>query len=141
MTEAGQITAVAAAVALTATGAAGCIISTPTVAAAAAPSNRIKEPPMTNADITIRESTQPTLSGHLVGVSNIWERELSDAHGVLASRLSAKLSIVDVGSGRARHESVAMGSVIVLGADRYSVVQVAEGEATPGTITLRRLAP
>ena len=96
---------------------------------------------MTDTDISIRETTQPTLSGYLVGMSNIWERDLPDEHGVVAPRLSARLSIVDAASGQARHESVVAGSVLALGADRYRVVLIEEGASEPGAITLRKLAP
>jgi hypothetical protein len=94
---------------------------------------------MTDDELTIRETTQPTISGHLVGVGNIWERELPDDQGVLEPRLSARLSIQNLTSQETRVEQVFAGSVIMLGADRYCVVNVEEGESAPGAITLRKL--
>lgn len=95
---------------------------------------------MTSDEITIRETTQPTISGHLVGVGNIWERELPDDKGIIASRLSASLSILDLASEQTRSEKVFTGSIISLNADRYCVVNVEEGIAEPGTITLRKIS-
>jgi hypothetical protein len=94
---------------------------------------------MTGDEITIRETTQAQLSGHLVGVGNIWERDLPDDRGVIAPRLSASLSIEEIASREARSEKVFVGSVLSLGADRYAVVNVEEGESEPGSITLRKL--
>ena len=88
---------------------------------------------------TIRETTQTELSGHLVGVGNIWERNLPDESGVIAPRLSATLSIQDLASKAERHERVFAGVNISLGADRYEVVSVAEGQSEPGSITLRQV--
>lgn len=96
---------------------------------------------MASDEMTIRETTQPTISGHLVGVSNIWERELPDDKGVIAPRLSASLSIQDLASNQVRNEKVFAGSILLLGPDRYCVVSIEEGGATPGAITLRKLAP
>jgi hypothetical protein len=88
---------------------------------------------------TIRETTQTEISGHLVGVGNIWERELPDEDGVIAPRLSATLSIFNLASQEERSEKVFAGKVVILGADRYEVVRVEEGETQPGSITLRQL--
>jgi hypothetical protein len=105
-------------------------------------SNGVLEAHMTNHhEETIRETTQPTISGHHVGVGNIWERDLPDAAGIVAPHMSATLSIFDPSSGKSRHEKVFVGSVITLGADRYLVVSVEEGEIAPGAITLRKLVP
>jgi hypothetical protein len=90
-------------------------------------------------EIAIRETTQPTLSEHLVGVSNIWERELPDDAGVIAPRLSANLSILNLASKQSRVEKVFAGSVFLLGTDRYYVVNVEEGKSGPGLITLRKV--
>lgn len=95
---------------------------------------------VTDSDIFIRETTQPTLSGHAVGVSNIWERELPDAQGRVTSRPAAQLSILDEATRQARTEFVAAGDVLTLGADRYQVVSVSEGRGAPGSIVLRSLA-
>ena len=87
--------------------------------------------------MTIRETAQAEISGHLVGVGNIWERELPDDQGRIALRLSASLAIQDLASQQERSEKVAVGSVISLGGDRYSVVNLKEGQSEPGSITLR----
>lgn len=94
---------------------------------------------MVDNELTIRETTQPALSGYWVGVGNIWERDLPDEQGIVAPRLSAALAIHDPASGQTRHEKVFAGSILTLGADRYLVVSVEEGDAIPGAITLRRL--
>jgi hypothetical protein len=94
---------------------------------------------MTSDKMTIRETTQLTISGHLVGVGNIWERDLADDQGVIASRLSANLSIQDLASKQTRVEKVFAGSVLTLGTDRYCVVNVEEGESAPGSISLHKL--
>lgn len=93
---------------------------------------------MSQEEITIRETTQPELSGHLVGVSNIWERDLPDRQGVLASRLSATLTIRDLASRQTRVEKVFAGSEVSLGADRYCVAKVVAGKSEPGAIMLRK---
>jgi hypothetical protein len=89
-------------------------------------------------EITIRETAQPILSDHLVGVSNIWERELADTTGVIKSRLSASLSISNLTSKQIRIEKVFAGSAISIGSDRYCVASVQEGNLTPGSIALRK---
>jgi len=89
-------------------------------------------------EITIRETTQQEISGHLVGVGNIWERELPDDKGVIAPRMSATLAIHDLTKQQTRHEQVFAGSVITLGEDRYHIVNVDEGGGARGAITLRR---
>jgi hypothetical protein len=93
---------------------------------------------MTDNEITIRETAQAEISGHLVGVGNIWERELPDNEGVIALRLSASISILEIASQQERSEKVSAGSVISLGADQYSVVGLEEGQSEPGSITLRQ---
>jgi hypothetical protein len=88
-------------------------------------------------DISIRESTQPVISGYRVGVSNIWERETPDATGTVAPRLTAQVTITDPGGeASSRHEVVA-GTVLAFGADRYEVGTIEEGDSSPGAITLR----
>lgn len=94
---------------------------------------------MSSDEMTIQETTQPAISGHLVGVSNIWERSLPDGQGVVASRLSATVTIRDVASQQTRVERVFAGSVLSLGADQYCVVRVEPGKSAPGAITLRKL--
>jgi hypothetical protein len=98
-----------------------------------------REPAMPGQRLTIRETTQPEISNHAVGVANIFERELPDAAGVVARRLSAQLVISASGSQDVRRETVYAGSVIVLGADRYCVVDLEEGTTGPGALTLEKL--
>lgn len=99
------------------------------------------EDSMVEGEITVRETTQPSLSGHLVGVSNIWERNLPDDHGIVAQRMSAQLSILEVATRATRTEYVAPGSTLTLGQDRYRVISVSEGRTAPGMIVLRKLTP
>lgn len=94
---------------------------------------------MNTSDLTIHETTQPTISGHLVGVGNIWERDLPDDQGIIAARLSANLSIQDLASQRTWSEKVYAGSIVSLGADRYCVIDVEEGDSQPGWIVLRKI--
>ena len=94
---------------------------------------------MAEGSLTIKETTQPELSGYLVGVSNIWERELPDKSGVVAKRLSAALAITRRETGETRHEKVVAGSLITLGGDTYCVEKVEEGSAGPGAIVVRKM--
>ena len=94
---------------------------------------------MTEKDMTIRETTQAAISGCLVGVGNIWERELADDKGETANRMSASLSITDVTSRETHVIKVFAGGAFTVGADRYYVVDVREGEKAPGSITIRKL--
>ena len=96
---------------------------------------------MSSDEIKIGETTQMRLSGHKVGVSNIWERELPDDKGVVAPRMSALLSILEIASARELDVMVFAGSVLELGPDRYCIVRVEEGQTAPGDIFLRKLAP
>ncbi|HLO86231.1 MAG TPA: hypothetical protein VK203_14655 [Nostocaceae cyanobacterium] len=96
------------------------------------------EKPMTTDEITIQENTQAKISNYFVGVGNIWEREQPDAQGVIAPRMSATLAISELNSEQTRHEEVFVGSLISLGSDRYCVVNVDEGNSTPGTLTMRK---
>ena len=93
-----------------------------------------------NDEMTIRETTQPAIGNHLLGVSNIWERELPDDRGVVAARLSATLNIADPATGEARREFVIVGSEFSLGAERYRVVNIDEGASDLGAITVRRIS-
>ena len=92
---------------------------------------------MSNNEITIRETAQLEISGQLVAVGNIWERELPDSNEVIAPRMSATLSVHDPVSQEGWSEKVFAGSEISLGGDRYLVVNVEEGQSEPGSITLR----
>jgi hypothetical protein len=101
----------------------------------------IVEERMSNDEVTIQETTQPTISGHRVGVGNIWERDLPDATGAVAPRVSAGLWILDIASDQERYQEVFAGSVLLLGADRYCVVKVEQGVSALGAITLRKIEP
>jgi hypothetical protein len=94
---------------------------------------------MSGDKMILRETSQPTLSGYKVGVSDIWERELPDEKGVMAPRLSARLTIYDPASEQTRREDVFAGTVLSLGEDSYYIVDVAEGQSRPGSITVRKL--
>ena len=96
--------------------------------------------PMADDVLTLRETTNPTLSDHQVGISNIFERDLPDASGVVGPRLSAVLVIFDPATKQSRRETVAADSVVTIGADRYCVVGLQEGKSQPGSISLRKLA-
>ena len=89
--------------------------------------------------IAIQESTQALISGRLVAVSNIWERDAPDADGVIAPRLTAQVTVADPGPDGSCRLDVAVGTVLVLGADRYRVVDVVRTVSAPGAITLRPL--
>lgn len=86
--------------------------------------------------LRFKESTKPTLSGMWVGIGNIYARELPDANGVVASRMSAELAIKSPSSEDVRHETVAADSIVKIGEDRYCVVSVEEGKRQPGWISM-----
>jgi hypothetical protein len=117
-----------------------------TAARAAAPSPAPASPagctkaPMTDEVHKLRETTNPTLSDHQVGISNIFERDLADATGTVAPRLSAVLVIFDPASKQSRRETVIADSVVTIGRDRYCVVSIEEGTSQPGSISIRKLA-
>jgi len=94
---------------------------------------------MTDVGITIGETTQPALSDHLVGVSNIWERDLPNGHGTTTPRMSAQLSITDPSTRIARTEFVSEDDTIQIGDDRYRVIAVTAGRSAPGWIVVRRV--
>ena len=93
---------------------------------------------MNDDELTIRETTQRVIAGLDVGVSNIWARELPDDNGVIASRLSAAVSIHDPVSGQSREQKVFAGSVLSIGSECYRVVAVKEDTTAPGNLTLRK---
>lgn len=90
--------------------------------------------------MTFRETSQPEISGYRVGISNIWERDLPDSEGLVASRVSALLTIHDPVSRQTRRQEVFAGSTVSLGEDRYCVVSVEEGRAEPGVVTFRKIS-
>jgi hypothetical protein len=87
----------------------------------------------------LRETTQPTLSDRLVGIGNIFERDVPDASGVVAARLSAVLVITDPTTQQSRRETVIEGSVVTIGGDRYCVVELEAGTREPGWVSIRKL--
>jgi hypothetical protein len=92
-------------------------------------------------DTTIRETTQATISGYHVGVANIWERPFADANGRLAPRTCATLAVTNLLTKQENpQQDVSVGSVVTLGADRYLIVRVEEGNSGEGFIKLRKLA-
>lgn len=86
---------------------------------------------------SIRETTQVELAGHLVGVGNIFEDEEEDAQDGSSAVLRATLSIQDRASGREWHERVAEGETVSLGAARFRVEEIEEGETGPGRLVMR----
>jgi hypothetical protein len=96
---------------------------------------------MANETLTLRETTNPTLSEHQVGISNIFERDLPDASGAIAPRLSAVLVIFDPKTNQTRRETVIANSVVAIGGERYCILGLEEGKSSPGSITVRKLTP
>ncbi|HLP88059.1 MAG TPA: hypothetical protein VK184_05565 [Nostocaceae cyanobacterium] len=97
------------------------------------------EKPMISDEITIKENTVGTIFNHRVGVSGIWEWELPDDNGVIAPRMSARLSIWEIDSEQVHHEDVFAGKEISIGSDRYCVVDVEYMPSSFGSVTLRKI--
>ena len=94
-----------------------------------------------DSDIIIIETTQLKMFHYLVGVSNIWERELPDQQGVIKPRLSANINIFDLDSKESREQEVFSESIIALEGQNYRVVNVNDGTHTrPGSITLQKMS-
>jgi len=96
---------------------------------------------MKEEDRKLRETTVANLSGLRVGTGNVFERDLPDARGVIAPRMSAVLAMFNPQTKQEWHETVIVGSVLALGADRYCVVGIDRGRGSPGWVTVRKLAP
>jgi hypothetical protein len=90
--------------------------------------------------LRFRETTSNTLSSKDVGISNIFERDLPDEKGAVASRLSAVLVIHDPDTDEIRREIVFAGNVVSIGGDRYRVENVERGKDAPGWVSLRRVS-
>ncbi len=90
--------------------------------------------------VTIRETTQHRIADHMVAVINVLERDFPAEDGVIRE-VSGVLSIMDVETEREWEELVRAGSVVQLGAERYCVGAVVEGDEVPGHLELRRVAP
>jgi hypothetical protein len=86
------------------------------------------------------ETTNPSISGYDVGISNIFGRDLADDAGVVEKRLSASLSIHDPEADSLRHEIVVPGNVVNIGSDRYCVTALDYGSGNPGSVSLQKLA-
>ena len=95
---------------------------------------------MENQLLRFRETTNPTLSDREVGISNLFERDLPDASGAIARRVSASLSIYDPATRDEREEIVVAGSEVTIGADRYCVVAIDLPPDEPGWVSFRKLA-
>jgi hypothetical protein len=93
-----------------------------------------------NGETVIQESTQPKIGNYLVGVANIWERDLPDDNGVVASRVSASVTVFDPTTNESHREFVVVGSTLLIGNDRYRVVHIDEGHSDLGAITVSRIA-
>lgn len=100
-----------------------------------------KDGKMSEELITIRETTVWTAANLRVGVSNIWEREISDEAGRVESRMSANVSIFDPATDEKRSQKVFAGSILTVGTERYCVIKVEKGKSSPGSIALRKLLP
>ena len=92
-----------------------------------------------SSDIIIKENTQPAIGPYFVGVGNIWERDTPDANGVIARRMTATVAATHASTKQERTEQVFAGSVLTLGDSRYAVVDISEGHAGVGSITLRKI--
>jgi len=90
--------------------------------------------------LQIDENTQVQVSGHLVGAGNIWKRDF-DEDGAKTSRMSASLGILDQATHAERREMVRVGSLLVLGADRYRVTAVDAGDGEHGFVSLEKVLP
>lgn len=93
---------------------------------------------MSSDVISIGETTQSTISGQWVGVSNIFERDIPDERGVIEARLSANVTVHDPNSKLTRDEKVIVGSVVLIGVDRYKIIGIEAGEMTPGKIVIQK---
>lgn len=90
--------------------------------------------------MTIKETTQQELSGHMVGVSNIWERKLPGADGVVEQRLSANLSIMEKETRQERDSKVLVGAEVTLGKSTWRVTNIERGASARGSLTLVEVA-
>lgn len=89
--------------------------------------------------LTFRETTSNQLAQRDVGVSNVFERELPDASGAVAKRMSAVLVVHDPATDAVVRATVFAGSVVDIGAERFCVVTVALGGDAPGSVSLVKL--
>jgi hypothetical protein len=87
----------------------------------------------------LRETTNNPLSQRQVGVADIFERELPDSAGAVASRLSAQLVIFDPATNDTRHDIVIAGSVVDIGGEHYCVVAPEAGTRAPGWLSIGKL--
>lgn len=93
-----------------------------------------------NQTIVITETTQASILHYWVGVSNIWARDLPNLKGVIASRLSANVTIFDLNTKKDHNQKVFTGSVLLLDTQKYQIVDVTESNgSTLGSITLQKI--
>ncbi len=84
------------------------------------------------APTKLRETTNPSLSGWDVGISNIFARD---------GRMSAQLSIHEPSApdDAVRREIVHAGTIFQIDADRYCVLELSSGTDGPGWLTVGKL--
>jgi hypothetical protein len=87
----------------------------------------------------IHETTNPAIAARHVGVGNIFARELPGADGVLATRMSAAVVVFDPETKKEESQTVIVGSIVPIGAERYQVIAIHSGRDMPGSIVLKRL--
>jgi hypothetical protein len=96
---------------------------------------------MTGSAISYEETTQGLISGSYVGVGNPSRTQVPNSDKSAPIRPAVHLYISD--HTAKRDELVAEGSAVLIGADRYCVVDVdvdGSGPSGRGTVTLRKLA-
>lgn len=97
------------------------------------------EDSMVDSADKLKENTNPTLSGHEVAITKIRERDLPGNGGEVHRQLSVVLEIFDPATEKSWSETVARGSVVTIGGDRYCVVELEKGETEPGAIWIRKV--
>ena len=85
---------------------------------------------MSNQEIVAGEGTVALLSGHRVGIGNIWERAYALPDGTEERGLTSLLSFPDDTSLVAGR-----GTELDLGGARWHVIDVSGGREEPGSIT------
>jgi len=89
--------------------------------------------------IELEETTSTSVAdGWRVGTSNIYERDLPDASGVVASRLSAALTIADADNVVRNRAIVTVYANVTIGADWYCVTNIIEKNGR-GLVSLVKL--
>lgn len=98
-------------------------------------------PPLPPGTIRHHETTNPTLGGFEVGISNIYERSLPGPHGEpVAMRPSASLSVYDPKTQKELGSRiVVVGEVVDLGEGKYQIMEIGIGKHSPGFVTFRKV--